>query len=113
MNICILAAASTEMLGPVLNYYFSYDQHLTDGKKKCERNRKREGKFLESVISKCKGDINYFVISRVFCFIFQVIMFHSRTQAVLTSVLKIRNFVIFLHEFLSLANSTGNQNDKI
>ena len=31
-------------------------QHLTDGKKKCERNRKREGKFLESVINSCKGN---------------------------------------------------------
>ena len=29
---------------------------LTEEKKRCERHRKREGKFLESVISKCKGD---------------------------------------------------------
>ena len=29
---------------------------LTDQKKRCERHRKREGKFLESVIHRCKGD---------------------------------------------------------
>ena len=42
-------------------YVFMSDsliQHLTEGKKKCERNRKREGKFLESVISQCKGDFS-------------------------------------------------------
>ena len=31
-------------------------KQLTEQKKKCERHRKREGKFLESVINKCKGD---------------------------------------------------------
>ena len=29
---------------------------LTDQKRRCEKHRKREGKFLESVIAKCKGD---------------------------------------------------------
>ena len=29
---------------------------LTDQKKRCERHRKREGKFLESVIQRCRGD---------------------------------------------------------
>ena len=31
-------------------------KQLTDQKKKCDRHRKREGKFLESVITQCKGD---------------------------------------------------------
>ncbi len=31
-------------------------KQLTEQKEKCERHRKREGKFLESVINKCKGD---------------------------------------------------------
>ena len=29
---------------------------LRDSKRKCERNRKREGHFLESLINQCKGD---------------------------------------------------------
>ena len=29
---------------------------LKESKRKCERNRKREGRFLESVITQCKGD---------------------------------------------------------
>ena len=51
-----------EFVYPKINLFVI--QHLTDGKKKCERNRKREGKFLESVISQCKGD---FVIFCIFC----------------------------------------------
>ena len=31
-------------------------KQLTKQKEKCARHRKREGKFLESVINKCKGD---------------------------------------------------------
>ena len=31
-------------------------KQLTEQKEKCDRHRKREGKFLESVINKCKGD---------------------------------------------------------
>lgn len=31
-------------------------EELTEQKKKCERHRKREGKFLESVIKSCKAD---------------------------------------------------------
>ena len=48
----------------LLCFYFwlSIIQHLTEGKKKCERNRKREGKFLESVISQCKGDSSLLVV---------------------------------------------------
>ena len=31
-------------------------KQLTEQKEKCDRHRKREGKFLETVINKCKGD---------------------------------------------------------